>query len=356
MRKQILWIVLCLWVLAVACRSVAPAATPTPETLPAVETGQPPVVPATDTPVPSPTVEAAPRALLLALEGGDPAVALALQPVLADLAAKDGLQFETLTQLPALEFGPEVKLVVAVPPDPGLANLAAANPQTSFLAVGIPGLQAGGNLSVVGGGGTRPDQQGFLAGYLAAVLTPDWRVGVVVPAGSVEGRAARNGFTNGLVFFCGLCRPAYPPFVQYPITTELQPGAGETELQQAVALMTSNGVQMVYVAPGLEGGGLLEALGAAGLKLIGSAPPPAALQGQWVASVQAEASDAVQQIWPLLLAGQGGITIDAPVSLTYRNPELLSTGRQRLVDSLLSDLLSGLVDTGIDQQTGEVKP
>jgi hypothetical protein len=188
------------------------------------------------------------------------------------------------------------------------------------------------------------------------VLTPDWRVGVISPSGSSDGRGAINGFNNGVIFFCGLCRPAYPPFVQYPVFTEIPPGAGEAEIAAAVGQMTGNGVQLVYVAPGAESGALLEALSGAGLKLIGSLPPPASLQDQWAASIRVDAASAVMELWPSLLAGEGGISIDTPVVITDRNPGLFSPGRQRLVENLLKELLAGSIDTGIDPQTGEPRP
>src|SRR4030065_2030501 len=111
---------------------------------------------------------------------------------------------------------PELRLVLAVPPDPGLAELAASAPATQFLALGIPGLKAAPNLTLIGVEGGRPDQHGFIAGVIAAMLSADWRVGAISLADSAEGRSARSGFLNGVEYFCGLFCPPPPPPSQYP--------------------------------------------------------------------------------------------------------------------------------------------
>lgn len=309
---------------------------------------------ATETAAPAPTLKAD-LVILLALPDSDANLALRLQETLGELATADQLRFETRTDLAAIDLGPTARLVVILPPDPGVMNLAGANPQTQFLAVGIPAIQAADNVSVIGGGGALPDQRAFTAGYLAALISPDWRAGVIYPAGMVEGLAARNGFLNGLVFYCGLCRPAYPPFVQYPIYAELPVGASPAEIQAAVDTMTSNAVQSVYVAPGIESQGLFESLAAANLGIIAGSPPPAALASNWVASLRADESQALRQAWARLMAGESGIAVEVPLAVTDRNPDRLSVGRQRLVDNLLADLLAGFIDTGVNPETGELK-
>ena len=332
-----------------ACRT----ATPGPTTNPEAPTPTPPAIePATDIPSPSPTVQPA-EVILLALVGSDPGDMLALQNLLGELAAQDKLAFETRTELAALEFGPGARLVVAMPPDPGLVNLATANPQVQFLAVGIPGIRAASNLSVIGSEGERPDQQGFLAGYLAAVITKDWRAGVISRGDIVGGKAARLGFTNGVIFYCGLCRPAYPPFVQYPQYVELTPGASQTEQQAAADILIQSAVKTVYVFPGAGDETLLEYLAQAGVNLIGSGTAPERLRSNWVASIRVDEASAIRQIWPRLMGGEKGIQLSVPLVLTDQNPALFSAGRQQFVEKMLADLLAGFIDTGVNLQTGE---
>jgi len=332
-----------------ACRAVPFGPTSQPQV---VTPTAPLLVPATDTPEPAPTAQTA-QVILLALAGADPGDMLVLQSVLGELAGQDGLSFETRTELSGIEFASGVRIVVAIPPDPGIVNLAVANPQAQFLAIGIPEVQAAANLSAIGAGGERPDQQGFLAGYLAAVITKDWRVGVISRADTVEGKSARLGFINGVIFFCGLCRPTYPPFVQYPQYIELSADASPAEQQAAADVLIQNAVKTVYIFPGAGDETLLEYLAQADVSLIGGSTPNASLRPHWLASVVVEETEAIQKLWPRLIGAEQGIQISAPLALKDTNPALFSVGRQNLVEKMLVDLLSGFIDTGVNLQTGE---
>ena len=325
-----------------------PAATETPQSATVTPTLQ-----ATDTPLPSPTPE--PRLVLLAPEGADPAGVSEVEKLARELAAGEGLKLEVKQALSPADLPPDGRVVIALPPDPGLAAMAAAVPQTHFVALGIPGLQPGGNLAVVDPGSRRMDQEGFLAGYLASVLTPDWRVGVISTADSPEGKSARLGFTNGVIFYCGLCRPAYPPFVQYPIAYDLPAGAGQAELQAAADAMISQAVTTVYVAPGASDPFLLDYLARAGVNLIGGSAPPESVKERWIATIRPDLLAGLRQAWEQWASGAAPAAQSLPVAVVYRNEALFSVGRQRLVDQIAQELAAGLIDTGVDPTTGEAR-
>jgi hypothetical protein len=42
-----------------------------------------------------------------------------------------------------------------------------------------------------------------------------------------------------------------------------------------------------------------------------------------------------------------------PLALQHVNPQLVSPGRQRLVEEMLAELRAGYIDTGVDPATGE---
>jgi hypothetical protein len=293
--------------------------------------------------------------VLLAGPGADMDQAGVLQTVLNDTITAAGLHWQVRQQLTPADLTPAVRLVLALPPDPGLAALAAVAPDAQFLAVGIPGLEPAANLSMVGALGPRPDQQGFIAGYIAAMLTPDWRVGAITVSDSAEGRAARSGFLNGAVFFCGLCNQSYPPFYSYPRYVELAASASSAEWQAAANHMIDYYVETVYVAPGAGDPVMLGTLAAAGINLISSGMPTEAIQPNWVLSFASDPLALVQQVLPEILAGQGGQNLPLPLELTQINPELLTPGKQALAEQVLADLLSGHIDTGVDLATGENK-
>jgi hypothetical protein len=276
--------------------------------------------------------------------------------MLSGLAESAGLRFLLRPSLAATELS-HVRMVVAIPPDPGLAALAAAAPGTQFLAVGLPGLQPAANLSTILPAADRPDQLGFLAGYVAAAITGDWRTGVISEADTPTGKAISLGFQNGVTYLCGLCSPAYPPFPNggYPVQVDLATSAGPEDWQASLTYLKSWQVGTAFVDPSLANEDLLANLGEAGINLIlAGTPPPAPQPSYWVASLGApDLLQAVPDAWGKLLAGGKGEQVTLPLGFTGVNPVLLSPGRQHLAERMLADLLAGLIDTGVDPATGE---
>jgi hypothetical protein len=289
--------------------------------------------------------------VLISPEGADPQLSSSIQSLLADLAAQAGWRLDVQPSLAPANLGEDVKVVVVLPPDPGLAELVAAAPQTQFLAVGIPGAEAEPNLSVIGAQGASPDQNAFLAGYLAATITPDWRVGVLYGTDAV-GKSSQLGFASGVVYFCGLCRPAFPPFPQpsYPLLAELGEGAGQVDWQTAAEYFNTWDVRTVYVDPGIASTELLEFLSEEGFHLISAGPRPEGIQDNWVASITGgDLLQAVRQVWPDLVDGKGQASVDLGMTLTDVNEALLSPGRQRLVEEIMTALAGGFIDTGVNE-------
>jgi hypothetical protein len=160
-------------------------------------------------------------------------------------------------------------------------------------------------------------------------------------------------FINGVIFYCGLCRPVFPPFYQYPLVSTLPGGVGSAHQQAAADAMINSGVKTVYVYPGTGDDSLLQYLAQAGVNLIGGAAYPPEVQNQWVASIAIDMGAAIRQAWPGLLQGQGGMSLEAPLVLVDWNEALFSPGRQRLVERLLADLVAGYIDTFVDPLTGQ---
>lgn len=291
--------------------------------------------------------------IFLAPPGADPGLVAELAPAVEALAQQDGLEFITLTEIPGDEIGENIVLVVVVPPDPGIETLAARNPQTQFLAIGIQDLSAGANITTIGADGERPDQQGFIAGYLAAVITPNWRVGVISNPDAGTGQAARDAFQNGVVFFCGLCRTSTPPYFTYPQFYDLPAGSGGVEIQSAVAFMQSNAVQTIYVYPEVGDEQLYQGLADAGISIVGGVTPPLGFEASWVATIRPDYLTPLQDVWSRVLAGNGGLSLAVPIVIQDQNEGLFSAGRQRVVEDTLSDLLSGFIGTGVDPASGE---
>ena len=332
-----------------ACSSIkeVPEVTPTEEVTSTSIVESTPTLFSTYTPSP-------PRVILLISQETDMELLSSLEAMIDELATEAGYVLETRTTLSADEIDPSFRLVVGLPPDHGLEVLAESSKQVQFLGVGLPGLSPTSNLSVVGPMGFRPDQLGFLAGYIAAVITPDWRVGVIGRSDMSTGLAAMNGFMNGAGYFCGTCRPVYPPYIQYPIQVGLSQYEIESTWQSAVDILTQASVETVFVSSEIDNQQLLLALTESGMVLIGGNSPVDELQPNWVATLRPDPGRAVRDMWADLQKGQGGASVPVPILITDVNPDLLSPGKQRLVEAILLELMEGFIDTGVDPLTGEI--
>jgi hypothetical protein len=160
-----------------------------------------------------------------------------------------------------------------------------------------------------------------------------------------------------VTYFCGLCLPVYPPFPirGYPVQVDLPEGASANDWQAAIDALTTWEVETVFVYPGVADEQLLVDLVEADMDLIiGGAPTAGVWREHWVASIGSQSPlQSLPDLWGKLLNREGGEEVVLPLGFTGTNPDLISPGRQRLVETMLADLLAGFVDTGVDPLTGE---
>src|SRR3972149_11547072 len=178
-----------------------------------------------ETPTPAPTLTATPSsplAILVVPADLDPAASSLYQTIIFDLSQASGFRFQVRNTLSPPDLSdPTLKVVIVFAPDPGLAAFASAAPQAQFLAVNVPGITAGGNVSVLSNN-SQVDIPAFLAGYVAAMITDDYHIGMIIPKDDPDGLRALDAFTNGMSFYCGLCRPfyflnwSYPQYIEIP--------------------------------------------------------------------------------------------------------------------------------------------
>lgn len=332
--------------LLAACSSAPGGGTATPSLEPTrpltpEATPSPTVSPPTDTPTPLP-----PLAIFLSPAQADPALAAELEGLLYTVVTRAGLRWQVRPSLSPDDLPDGLQLVVALPPAPELPALVAAAPQVQFLAVGFGELPAAPNLSTVALQGASAGQQGFIAGFIAALITADTRVAMIGLAENADSQSALIGFSRGITYFCGLCQPNYPPFYDYPYSLELPAGAQSIEWRALADFLLDHSVQTVFIFPGAGDDAMLQYLAEAGVSLIGAKSPPAGLEAHWAATLRSEPLPVIQQLLPELLAGNGGLQPLTPLVIAETNPELLTPGRLRLAEETLSDLLAGFIDSG----------
>jgi hypothetical protein len=302
----------------------------------------------TDTPILPPTLTATPTvplAILIVPADLDTEASNLYQKTVYDLTQASGYRFQVRNELNPTDLDPGLKVVIALPPDPGIAALAATAPDVQFLAINIPEVSAGGNISVLGNN-SQTDIAAFLAGYTAALITDDYRIGMLMPKDNPDALRALNAYATGMAYYCGTCRPLY--FYNWTYPQYLEIGADEDKANYnayADILMLQYKVQTIYLYPEIVTPDLETYIGTTGASMIGTVSPEQRPAG-WVMTIQPDIIKAIQNAWPDLIAGKGGVTVQSPLGLADIDPTLLTPGKQRLVEQTLDDLQAGLINTG----------
>ena len=314
----------------------------------------PTLVPPSATPNPTtrPTETSTPLAILVLPADMAQKDKDSYQTLIYDLTQTNGLRFQVLNTLSADDLtlaGPGLKVVIIFPPDPGLAALTAAAPGVQFLAVDIPDLATAPNLSSIGGNVFPVDQQAFLAGYIAGLVAPEWKIGILSQKDNPAGDTAVTAFTNGFIYYCGSCRnPLFPqPAGIYPVVVRIPKDAKPGEYPAYADLLTRNVVKVAYVFPDVALPDLLSYMSQNDLLIVSQTLPSEALRPSWIASIQPDEITALKNIFPDLVAGKGGQVVSTPLVLADVNPDLLGAGKLRLAQAVLDGLQNGTIGTGV---------
>jgi hypothetical protein len=328
----------------VGCRGEMPGFSPTQTLTPSPTSTSTP----TETPTPTST-PLPPVGVLLVPPGAATGFATEIQSLLAQWIPEIGYRFQLRPSLSEADlYRDDFRLVVALPPNQDILTMVTNHPEIQFLTIGIQGLEPAQNLSTIGADGNRLDHQGFIAGYIAAMITPDWRVGVLGLSESENTIAARQAFYTGVKFYCGLCLPSYPPWYEYPLYFELGTDADTIAWRTAADYMIQRAVETVYVVPGAGDDAMLRYLSDAGVNIIAGRSPLVDIQEHWVASLQFDLMSSFVDFWPVFVASPDPQAVTIPLDITDINSELLSPGKQRLVTDIMADMLAGYIDLGVD--------
>lgn len=310
--------------------------TATAVTATAVPTDTPPLLPTLTT---TPTV---PLAILVLPANMDAETSNLYQKTVYDLAQASGMRFQVRNSLTSADLEPGLKIVISLPPDPGIAALAAATPDAQFLAINVPDVGAGGNVSVLGNN-SQYEIAAFLAGYTAAMLSDDYRTGMLMPRDNENAIRSFNAFANGRKFYCGLCRPYF--FLPWDFPQFQDIGADEDVNNYhayADILILQKKARTIFIHPDIYTQDLVDYIGTTGTLMIGTVSPEQRPAG-WIMTIQPDVIKAIQAAWPQLIAGQGGLTVQSPLGLGDIDPSLLSPGKQRDVQMTLDKLQAGLI-------------
>lgn len=342
MKKRFYWLILIFLILA-GCSSGQDTEVPNGELI-ATETS-PPTAVTIDTPIPL-----LPVGVFLTPPGSDPDLVEELNPLVGEYIKAEGFRYQVLETISVGDFQrDDFRLVVVLPPYPDLEALVLGAPGTKFLAVGFNDIDPLENLSVLRFGGGDYDVQGFIAGYIAAMITTDWRVAVLSVQESDDALAAREGFRVGVKYFCGLCNPKYAPAginYVYPKYIDLPVEATDLEIEVNVNLLIDRAVNTFYIVPGAGHEQIYQMLITNNKLIIGpGADFKEEYRDNWVASLEYNLVAAFHEIWPMFLLTETGIEQIPPLLFTDINSEMLSPGKMNLAERILEEVSNGYIKT-----------
>lgn len=90
-------------------------------------------------------------------------------------------------------------------------------------------------------------KQIFLAGYFAALITDDWRVGGLLPKQTINNTDTSTIFSNGVTYLCGRCVPVYGPIVNFPVTATLSVPEDTAATMQSLGEISSNRINSLFI-------------------------------------------------------------------------------------------------------------
>lgn len=333
MIKKMIVLLIAVTLLLAGCALPAENETPTPLVEQPTSTPTMALIEIVETPA-----AVVPLMVLLAEAEANQSLAVRVRAVAAELAAQAGLVFETRTSSQGL---PEnTRVVVVIPPVSDLDSIVAGNPSIQFVTLGMDGLAPAPNLTTIVKQGGQAAAEGFMAGYLAAVMSAENRVGMIGPN---DQTGYRIGFVNGAEYFCGLCSPLYPPFEDYPLRLDIPPNPSQGEWQVAADTLLGQFVRVFYVAPGVDDPQLLEYLAANEITLVGTNPPPDSVRGQWLGTAHYDLPAELAEILPSVFAGGGQGTVTARLRMDDLH-ESVTVGRQAFFAEMVQYLAEGVVD------------
>jgi hypothetical protein len=320
-----------------ACSPSEPAETSVPEETPvATETEIPTVIAST------PTLSRGESVVILLTTADSDRYALTqIENNLNALVEEAGLKSET-QEMSSFQMMSNVSLVIGIGDGIDINNLAIEYPEVSFVAVDNQTAQPSSNLSVIGDPIVDQQRRAFMAGYLAGLISDDYKVGALVPSDSSASEMVIDSFVTGVQFYCGLCKPHYPPYQTFPqwqtISTEDLQGTYQIVLSDFV----TNGIEVLYVHGDLVSESLLTEIDTLGIKVVSDAGPETS-RNNYAGSILSDPGPALIKLWSDLLTKQAGVRLPASIALVERNSEVVSEGRYLLFEEMVMDLQEGLI-------------
>lgn len=339
-KSHALWLIILMVVLMLsACSPGQPVITESPVVMTEV-TEEEASTATVEAPLPPTETPSSPDVLLVFSPTADAALVSRVAGTLETLASERSLAFKSADGLSPDMLTDTVQIVVAVGSDLSVVEAAGSHPEIQFVAMGDPQAVPAQNLSVIASGVDDQVDRAFMAGYLAALVSNDYKMAALFPQGEESARV--DAFLNGARFYCGICRPLHPPYNIFPYVQYLPAENASDGFQPVADALTLYGVEVLYLPGSLATPALLSYLADLGVKVVGDQSPDMP-RNNWVGTVSADPVQALKSLWEGLFTENSGSLHSAKITVSDTESGLLSEGRKRLFDEMAEDLLAGLI-------------
>lgn len=235
---------------------------------------------------------------------------------------------------------PGLKAAVGVGPNEAVLGWEEAYPGVPLVIVEQPDARPSEFVSTVGGPGARHDQAAFLAGVMTGLASRSWVVAYVGGAAGEWGSVYRSGFIHGVRYGCPRC------------------GIYETWPSITPKELRSDRVDAVFVEPGTAAAETAASMVVAGFSVFWAGEPPGGFPVEDLSGRVAFAPEVlVVEALEALLSGEEGHAWPYAIEndglrLASLKEEVITPGRQRVLQAAWDALASGELEIGIDPSKG----
>ena len=263
-----------------------------------------------------------------------------LQTVLEDLTSTSGLLFESMDAINSGDVTDDIKIILFTKSPENMGEFINSSPTTQLIILSGEEVESNPNVSAIR---MLSEQRAFVAGFISVVSAPDLRSAALLPADLPDSTRIADAYINGGRYFCGICNPVYVPLVRFPLYYSLPSTSDLADWQAGVDQLSLNIIYVYYVDSEISSIELMDYILNKNANLIGESLPAEEIRSRWVASISFDLAEALRQVWPQVIAGEGGQSVTARIKVTDNNPQFLSEGRMRMVEEVIRDLESGLI-------------
>lgn len=266
-----------------------------------------------------------------------------LFPLLEEFAINDGLLVQVSETPPNNLVADNVQAVFVADAGSLEPEMIIAQPEVRFFLFYEPENNATpDNVILVRWSPNYSEGTAFLAGYISAMITPDWRTGMIDAQNSADNLF--GNFANGLHYYCGFCSPVYPPYYSYPTYTAISDAAAIVEIDATVAALVSDNVKTAFIHPEIYTPELITTLQDNGIDWISSQLMELPESARPIAILGIDPILTSQQIWQLVIGNDTSSELVLFPSIILHDPGLVSAGKLQQFNELIDQMSRGVID------------